>query len=133
MQTTTLNDSMMSDFFQVNGYSNMDGGLIPITKIPNDYKGLKPKKLVPIIKGEPITESRLREIIKEKEINRMMKERLLTDPERIYGNGENPFPPQEQKESTQSTENNNTKTNYLLIGIGAILLVGVTTLIVKKS
>lgn len=133
MQTTTLNDSMMSDFFQVNGYSNMDGGLIPITKIP---KGMKPKKLVRTIKGEPITESRLREIMKEKEINRMIeerKERLLTDAEGIYGNGENPFPPQEQKESTQSTENNNTKTNYLLIGIGAILLVGVTTLIVKKS
>ncbi len=129
MQTTTLNDSMMSDFFQVNGYSNMDGGLIPIAKIPKGFN-------VRNIKGEPITEPKLRLISKEKEINRILderKKRMLTDPEGIYGNSENPFPTQEQKESTQSRENNNTKTNYLLIGIGAILLVGVTTLIVKKS
>ena len=131
MQTTTTNDSMMSDFFQVNGYTNMDGGLIPITKVEMTNK----EKLRQIeaeifkkAKNKKITQVEAERIKKFKENQDLEKDGvyLFQDIPTDFGNSLSPIP-------TQSTDNNNQKTNYLLIGIGAILLVGVTTLIVKKS
>ena len=118
MQTTTLNDSMMSDFFQVNGYTNMDGSLIPITQITKmpiyKQKIIDKMKEQQALSVSPITKM---PNYKQEIIDKMKEQEALENPP-LEGN---------------STDNNNQKTNYLLIGIGAILLVGVTTLIVKKS
>lgn len=110
MQTTNRDDSMMSDFFQVGGYSNFGGILrkqreqaIAQAKEKQRQQALQIKKLID-------EEERLeQEIINEQNV---LKNQVVDTP------------------TSQPKAN---KTPYLWIGLGAVVLVGVTILIVKKS
>lgn len=114
MQTTDRNDSMMSDFFQVGGYSNFGGGL---------------KKKINELKEQAIAEAKEKQRQQALEIKRLIDEEEKIKNEII--NEQNVLKNQViDKPSPQVNEN---KTPYLWIGLGAVVLVGVTILIVKKS
>ena len=113
MQTTDRNDSMMSDFFQVGGHSNFAG----IRKIIEEQK------------DKAIAQAKEKQRQQALEIKRLIDEEEKIKNEII--NEQNILKNQViDKPSPQVKEN---KTPYLWIGLGAVVLVGVTILIVKKS
>jgi hypothetical protein len=113
MQTTDRNDSMMSDFFQVGGYSNFGG----IQEAINKQKDIA------------IAQAKEKQRQQALEIKRLIDEEEKVQQEII--DEQNVLKNQViDKPSPQVNEN---KTPYLWIGLGAVALVGVTILIVKKS
>lgn len=112
MQTTSRDDSMMSDFFQVGGHSNFGGGKI--------------NEIIEQAKAKAIEKQRQQAL----EIKRLIEEEEKVEQEII--NEQNVL--KNQVIDTPSPEALSTsKTPYLWIGVGAVVLVGVTILIVKKS
>lgn len=111
MQTTNANDSMMSDFFQVGGHSNFGGGRLNELMEQAKAKALEKQRQQALqIKKLIDEEERLeQEIINEQNV---LKNQVVDTP------------------TPQPKAN---KTPYLWIGLGAVVLVGVTILIVKKS
>ena len=113
MQTTDRSDSMMSDFFQVGGYSN--------------FAGIK--KQIDELKEKVTAQAKEKQRQQALEIKRLIDEEEKIKNEII--NEQNVLKNQViDKPSPQVNEN---KTPYLWIGLGAVALVGVTILIVKKS
>ena len=111
MQTTDRSDSMMSDFFQVGGYSNFGG------------------KKIQELRDKATAQAKEKQRQQALEIKRLIDEEEKIKNEII--NEQNVLKNQViDKPSPQVNEN---KTPYLWIGLGAVALVGVTILIVKKS
>ena len=111
MQTTDRSDSMMSDFFQVGGYSNFGG------------------KKIQELRDKATAQAKEKQRQQALEIKRLIDEEEKVQQEII--NEQNVLKNQViDKPSPQVNEN---KTPYLWIGLGAVALVGVTILIVKKS
>ena len=115
MQTTDRNDSMMSEFFQVGGYSNFGSGRF----------GDKIEELKEQVKAKREEKQRQQAL----EIKRLIDEEEKVKQEII--NEQNVL--KNQVIDTPSPQVNENKTPYLWIGLGAVALVGVTILIVKKS
>jgi|EP01052_Picozoa_sp_SAG31_P007459 hypothetical protein len=113
MQTTSRDDSMMSDFFQVGGHSNF-GGIM---------KRMKERKDIAIAKAK---ENKRKQAL---EIKRLIEEEERIEQEII--NEQNVL--KNQVVDTPTPQPKANKTPYLWIGLGAVVLVGVTILIVKKS
>lgn len=111
MQTTSSDDSMMSDFFQVGGHSNFGGN-----RIKEMQEQLKAK----------IIEKKRKEAL---EIKRLIEEEEKLEQEIL--NEQNVL--KNQVVDTPIPQPKANKTPYLWIGLGAVVLVGVTILIVKKS
>ncbi len=113
MQTTDRNDSMMSDFFQVGGYSNF-GGL---------------KEQMDKLKEQAIAKAKEKQREQALEVKRLIDEEEKIKQEII--NEQNTL--RNQVVDTPTPQPKANKTPYLWIGLGAVVLVGVTILIVKKS
>jgi len=113
MQTTSRDDSMMSDFFQVGGHSNF-GGIMKL---------MKERKDIAIAKAK---ENKRKQAL---EIKRLIEEEERIEQEII--NEQNVL--KNQVVDTPTPQPKANKTPYLWIGLGAVVLVGVTILIVKKS
>lgn len=113
MQTTNTNDSMMSDFFQVGGHSNFAG-----TQIREMQEQLK----------ATIREKKRKEAL---EIKRLIEEEEKLEQEIL--NEQNVLKNQVVDTPTPQPQPKANKTPYVWIGLGAVVLVGVTILIVKKS
>jgi hypothetical protein len=111
MQTTNENDSMMSDFFQVGGHSNFGGG--------------KLNKLMEQAKAKALEKQRQQAL----QIKKLIDEEERLEQEII--NEQNVL--KNQVVDTPTPQPKANKTPYLWIGLGAVVLVGVTILIVKKS
>jgi len=111
MQTTSKDDSMMSDFFQVGGHSNFGGGRLNelIEKTQAKARERQRQQALQIKKLIEEEEKLKQEIINEQNV---LKNQVV----------DTPTPQPKEK-----------KTPYLWIGLGAVVLVGVTILIVKKS
>tara|TARA_B110001452_G_scaffold7363_1_gene6610 strand:+ start:200 stop:529 length:330 start_codon:yes stop_codon:yes gene_type:complete len=109
MQTTDLNDSMMTDFYQVGGYSSFGGGLKRAKeKLEAKVEEKKRQQALEIKRLLEEEEKLEQQIINEQNV---LKNQVIDTP------------------SPQADEN---KTPYLWIGLGAVVLVGITILIVKK-
>jgi len=113
MQTTDRNDSMMSDFFQVGGYSNFGG-------VKDKIEELKQKAIAQAKEKQRQQALEIKRLIDEEE---KIKQDIINE-QKVLKNQVI------DKPSPQVKEN---KTPYLWIGLGAVVLVGVTILIVKKS
>lgn len=113
MQTTDRNDSMMSDFFQVGGHSNFAGV----------------RKIIEEQKDKAIAQFKEKQRQQALEIKRLIDEEEKVKNEII--NEQNVLKNQVIDKPTPQVKEN--KTPYLWIGLGAVVLVGVTILIVKKS
>lgn len=111
MQTTSRDDSMMSDFFQVNGHSNFSGGKI--------------NELIEQAKAKAKEKQRQQAL----EIKRLIEEEEKVQQEIL--NEQNVL--KNSVVDTPTPQPKANKTPYLWIGLGAVVLVGVTILIVKKS
>jgi hypothetical protein len=117
MQTTSRDDSMMSDFFQVEGYSNLGGSL---NKLMEQAKAKAKEK-----KRQQALE--IKKLIDEEE---RVKQEIINEQNVLNNERDN----QTSEPNTQpNSQLNQEKTPYLWIGLGAVVLVGVTILIVKKS
>ena len=110
MQTTDRNDSMMSDFFQVEGHSNFGGSRI--------------KEIIEKAKAKAEEKKRQQAL----EIKRLIDEEEKLEQQIL--NEENVL--KNQVIDTPSPQAEKNKTPYLWIGLGAVVLVGITILIVKK-
>ena len=113
MQTTNANDSMMSDFFQVGGHSNFGGGRL--------------NELIEQAKAKALEKQRQQAL----QIKKLIDEEERLEQEII--NEQNVLKNQVVDTSTPQPQPKANKTPYLWIGLGAVVLVGVTILIVKKS
>lgn len=113
MQTTNANDSMMSDFFQVGGYSNF-GGM---------------KKKIEEARDKAIAQAKEKQRQQALQIKKLIDEEERLEQEII--NEQNVL--KNQVVDTPTPQPKSNKTPYLWIGLGAVVLVGVTILIVKKS
>ena len=111
MQTTNANDSMMSDFFQVGGHSNFGGGRL--------------NELIEQAKAKALEKQRQQAL----QIKKLIDEEERLEQEII--NEQNVL--KNQVIDTPSPQVEGNKTPYLWIGLGAVVLVGATILIVKKS
>mgnify|MGYP003642529348 CR=1 FL=1 len=111
MQTTNANDSMMSDFFQVGGHSNFGGGRL--------------NELIEQAKAKALEKQRQQAL----QIKKLIDEEERLEQEII--NEQNVL--KNQVVDTPTSQPKANKTPYLWIGLGAVVLVGVTILIVKKS
>jgi len=117
MQTTNSNDSMMSDFFQVGGHSNFGGQL----------KQMQEKALAIAKEKKRKQALEIKRLIDEEE---RVKQEILNEQNVLNNERDN----QTSEPNTQpNSQLNQQKTPYLWIGLGAVVLVGVTILIVKKS
>lgn len=118
MQTTNSNDSMMSDFFQVGGYSNFGG---------KQLREMQEKALAIAKEKKRQQALEIKRLIDEEE---KLKQEILNEQNVLNNERDN----QTSEPNTQSNSQlNQQKTPYLWIGLGAVVLVGVTILIVKKS
>ena len=113
MQTTDRNDSMMSDFFQVGGHSNF-GGMI------DRIEELKDKAIAQAKEKQRQQALQIKKLIDEEE----RLEQEIINEQNVLKN---------QVVDTPTSQPKANKTPYLWIGLGAVVLVGVTILIVKKS
>ena len=118
MQTTNNNDSMMSDFFQVGGYSNF--GAMGIGGMKGKIEELKEKAIAKAKEKQRQQALEIKRLIDEEE---KIQQEILNE-QNVLKN---------QVIDTPSPQVNQNKTPYLWIGLGAVVLVGVTILIVKKS
>jgi len=118
MQTTDRNDSMMSDFFQVDGYVNFS---------PTRLNELRDKVIAKAKEKQRQEALEIKRLIDEEE---KVKQEIINE-QNVLNNERNN---QTSEPNTQSNSQlNQQKTPYLWIGLGAVVLVGVTILIVKKS
>jgi len=113
MQTTSRDDSMMSDFFQVGGHSNFGG-------MRDKIEELKNKAIAQAKEKQRKQALELKKLIDEEE---KVKQEIINE-QNVLKN---------QVIDTPSPQVEGNKTPYLWIGLGAVVLVGVTILIVKKS
>ena len=113
MQTTSRDDSMMSDFFQVGGHSNFGG-------IRDRMEKLKDEAIARAKEKQRQQALELKRIIDEEE---KVKQEILNE-QNVLKN---------QVVDTPTPQPKANKTPYLWIGLGAVALVGITILIVKKS
>ncbi len=113
MQTTDRNDSMMSDFFQVEGHSNFGG-------MRDKIEELKDKAIAQAKEKQRQQALEIKRLIDEEE---KVKQQIINE-QNVLKN---------QVIDTPSPQVKENKTPYLWIGLGAVVLVGVTILIVKKS
>jgi len=111
MQTTSSNDSMMSDFFQVGGHSNFAGN--QLRKMQEQLKtSIREKKRKEALE--------IKRLIEEEE---KLEQEILNEQNVLYN----------QVVDTPTPQPKANKTPYVWIGLGAVALVGITILIVKKS
>ena len=115
MQTTSRDDSMMSDFFQVGGHSN--------------FGGMRDK--IEELKEKAIAQAKEKQRQQALQIKKLIDEEERLEQEII--NEQNVLKNQVVDTSTPQPQPKANKTPYLWIGLGAVVLVGVTILIVKKS
>ena len=113
MQTTDRNDSMMSDFFQVGGHSNFAG-------IREHIEELKERTLAKVKEKQRQQALAVKKLIEEEE---KIKQEIINEQNTLRN----------QVVDTPTPQTKAKKTPYLWIGLGAVVLVGVTILIVKKS
>ena len=113
MQTKSRDDSMMSDFFQVGGHSN--------------FGGLRGK--IDEFQEKVIAQAKEKQRKQALEIKKLIEEEERLEQEII--NEQNVL--KNQVVDTPTPQPKANKTPYLWIGLGAVVLVGVTILIVKKS
>ena len=111
MQTTSRDDSMMSDFFQVGGHSNFGG------------------KKIEEFKDKVIAQAKEKQRQQALQIKKLIEEEERIEQEII--NEQNVL--KNQVVDTPTPQPKANKTPYLWIGLGAVVLVGATILIVKKS
>lgn len=140
MQTTNKNDSMMSDFFQVEGYSNFGSA---IGAKLNPFKGGRRSGSIGGF-GNPLSGGGLSQMVEQlrlKQQEKKVKEALELKEaikreeeieERIINEQNIGSTPQPNSPVVSPTPSAN-KVPYLYIGIGAVALIGITVLLVKKS
>ncbi len=121
MQTTDRNDSMMSDFFQVGGHSNFGG-------MRDRIEELKDKAIIQAKEKQRQQALQIKKLIDEEE--RLEQDAKQKTKQEII-NEQNVL--KNQVVDTPTSQPKANKTPYLWIGLGAVVLVGVTILIVKKS
>ena len=120
MQTTSRDDSMMSDFFQVGGHSNFGG-------LKDKIEEAKNKAIARAKEKQRQQALEIKKLIDEEE---RVKQEIINEQNVLNNERDN----QTSEPNTQpNSQLNQEKTPYLWIGLGAVVLVGVTILIVKKS
>jgi len=116
MQTTDRNDSMMSDFFQVDGFVNFS---------PTRLNELRDQVIAKAKEKQRQEALEIKRIIEEEE---RVKQEIINEQNVLNNSNNNSNNNTSTPPATQQD-----KTPYLWIGLGAVVLVGVTILIVKKS
>lgn len=137
MQTTNKNDSMMSDFFQVEGYSNFGSA---IGAKLNPFKGGRRSGSIGGFGSggglsQMVEQLRLKQQEKKVKEALELKEAIKREEEieeRIINEQNIGSTPQPNSPVVSPTPSAN-KVPYLYIGIGAVALIGITVLLVKKS
>ena len=161
MQTTDLNDSMMSDFYQVGGYTNFASSLVkrsssssildkPLSntgkKSTKGIAGIIYKRFVNLYNkiGQDygLSDYEIDKLWAEFDAKKMGLDNFPAYVEEKTGkknvleaqiiNEQNTIYDSPSVEVTDNSEPKENKMPYLWIGLGAVALVGVTILLVKK-